>query len=148
MCLVFIELYSGGLMTFRCLSILTASGRRVRSLSFCPHTLLSWTRASLGRGVKEYGVFTMGNAFREPTVTSDLEHCDQWMAQTGNVSGNDTIDFFYTNYYYYYFYFCSVNVCSMHWCPLGYDSDLQRICIIKLVEKFMIITSVGVFYMA
>lgn len=41
MCLVFNELYSGGLMTFRCLSILTAFGRRVRSLSFCAHVLVS-----------------------------------------------------------------------------------------------------------
>lgn len=36
MCSVSNELYSGGLMTFRYLSILTASGRRVKSLSFVP----------------------------------------------------------------------------------------------------------------
>lgn len=30
--------------------------------------------------------------------------------------------------------------------PLGYDSDLQRICIIKLVEKFMSYTSMGVLF--
>lgn len=31
--------------------------------------------------------------------------------------------------------------------PLGYDSDLQRICIIKLVERFMSYTSMGVFFL-
>lgn len=50
LCLVFNELYSGGLMTFHCLSILTASGRRVRFLSFCPHALVSWTQQHLGGG--------------------------------------------------------------------------------------------------
>lgn len=100
--------------------------------------------ASLGRGIKEYGVFTIRNSFR---AESDLksEALRSVKFTDGDVSRNDTMYFFYTHYYYFLFCFCSVNVCWMHWYPLGYDSDLQTICIIKLVEKFMIVTSMVVF---
>lgn len=57
MCLVFNELYSGGLMTFRCLSMLTASGRRVSPFSFSPRTS-PLRSAWFGREMEENGAFS------------------------------------------------------------------------------------------
>lgn len=137
-CLVFNELYSGGLMTFRCLSMLTASGRRVSPFFFFSAALsMTWE----GNGGK-WGVFAIRRSFREQTVKRPHKI---WSIAIqygrGNVSTNEIYGFiFHASFFWFGQCLCDALI------PLGYDSDLQRICIIKLVEKFMRYTSMGGFF--
>lgn len=136
MCLVVNELYSGGLMTFRCLSTLTASGRRVSPFSFA-------SRRDLGGKWGNKGcVFAIMDSFREQTVKRPPEiwsiTISEWYGR-GMCLPMKFMDFFFTLYFLFSQCFSNALI------PLGYDSDLQRICIIKLVEKLMIYTSNGAF---
>lgn len=74
--------------------------------------------ASLGRGIKEYGVFTIRNSFR---AESDLksEALRSVNDTDGDVSRNDTMYFFYTHYFFFFVFFlfgqCLLNALIPPW---------------------------------
>ena len=130
--LVFIELYSAKLIAFCCLSIVVASYMATGVISFSQ--LRTNTQASSERNEWIWCVFLPRWIHLEWgwfTATWNVKHCLQWIVRSGTMSGNEIHGFIFMPINFKTTLLLLLDAFD----PLGYDSDLQRICIIKLVEK-------------